>query len=115
LEDETLGPDPQAEEGSALEDAPEPNEKLEVVFTTNDESEALVVKGLLESNGLQVQMSTPESPVSIFPGVANGLGRITLTVRAELAAQARRLIDESERAGPAAAEEAERAGEKPES
>jgi len=90
LEDETLDPESQTEE------SPEPNEKLVMVFETNDESEALVVKGLLESDGLEVLMSTREAPVGVFPISSTHLGDIRLLVRAELADGARRLIDDSE-------------------
>jgi hypothetical protein len=90
LDDETLNPEPQTEE------AGQPDEKLEVVFDTDDESEALIVKGLLESNGLEVLMSTPESPSSIFPMTTGHLGEIRLAVRAEQADDARQLIEESE-------------------
>ncbi len=90
------------------EDQPEPNEELEVVFSTSDDSEALVVRGLLESNGIQANMSTPESPVSVFPVSQGNLGEVQLWVRAERAEEARRIIEESEREGPEAAEEAER-------
>lgn len=85
---------------------PEPQEKLEAVFTTNDDSEAMVVRGLLESNGIEVAMSTPEAPVGVLP--ASNLGSVRLLVREETAAAARRLIEESELAGPADADEAER-------
>lgn len=87
---------------------PEPNEKLEVVFSTSDDSEALVVRGLLASNGIEVNMSTPESPVSVFPVAQGDLGEVQLWVRTEHAEEARRLIEDSERGGPEAAEEAER-------
>lgn len=95
-----------------MREKPNPNEQLEVVFTTNDDSEAQIVKGLLESNGLDVAMSTPEAPIGVFPISSSDLGRVRLLVRAEQADEARRLIDESEEAGPAAADEAERESEK---
>ena len=88
--------------------APEPNEELSVVFTTNDDSEALVVKGLLESNGYDVMMSTPEAPVGVFPISSSDLGRVRLLIRAELEPEARRMIEDYSRGGPENAEEAER-------
>lgn len=91
--------------------SPEPDEELEVVFTTNDDSEALVVKGLLEAGGFQVAMSTPEAPIGVFPIGSSDLGQVRLTVRAEQAEEARRVIEESEERGPQAAEEAERESE----
>lgn len=90
----------------------EPDEKLEIVFTTNDDSEALVVRGLLESNGFDVAMSTPEAPIGVFPISSSDLGRVHLFARAERAEEARRLIAESEIQGPQAADEAERESEK---
>lgn len=101
MDDNTLNPEPPPEENPEpdenpeLNENPEPNEKLEVVFDTNDESEALVVKGLLQSNGLEVLMSTPESPSNLFPVSTSDLGEIKLRVRAEQAEEARRMINES--------------------
>ena len=91
--------------------SPQPDEQLEVVFTTNDDSEALVVKGLLEASGFQVAMRTPEAPIGVFPISSSNLGQVRLSVRAEQAEEARRAIEESEEQGPQAAEEAERESE----
>ena len=88
--------------------APEPEERLVAVFDTSDDSEALVVRGLLESNGIEVVMNTPEAPVGVFPISTSDLGEVRLLVREELAEQARRIIRESAERGPEAAEEAER-------
>jgi hypothetical protein len=90
------------------DELPEPLEQLEAVFTTNNDSEALVVRGLLESNGIEVYMKTPEAPIQVFPSNATDLGRVRLLVRAERADEARRVIDESEFEGPESAEDAER-------
>ncbi len=96
-----------AEEGSETPETPEPREELEVVFATNDDSEALVVRALLESNDLEVAMSTPEAPIGVFPVTTSDLGRVQLQVRAEVAEAARRIIEESQQQGPEAADEAE--------
>jgi len=97
-----------AAESQERAETPEPDEKLEVVFTTNDDSEALVVRGLLESSGLEVAMSTPEAPIGVFPISTGDLGRVQLLVRAERAEEALRIIEESREQGARAAEEAER-------
>ncbi len=69
---------------------PDANEKLEQVFDTADESEALVVRGLLESNGIETMETTLDAPQDVLPGV----GGVVLSVRAEQAAQARVMIEE---------------------
>src|SRR4051812_43659326 len=48
---------------------PDANEKLEQVFDTADETEALVVRGLLESNGIECMESTLDAPQDVLPGV----------------------------------------------
>ena len=105
MDDEERTPD------SGAPEVPEPDEKLEVVFSTNDDSEAEVVRGLLQSNGFEVAMNTPQAPIGVFPISSSDLGRVQLQVRAEQAEDARRLIFESEEEGPEAAEEAERQSE----
>jgi len=69
---------------------PDANEKLEQVFDTADETEALVVRGLLESNGIECMESTLDAPQDVLPGV----GGIVLSVREQQAAQARVMIEE---------------------
>jgi hypothetical protein len=71
---------------------------LEPVFGSNNWSEASVVKGLLESNGIEVT-TEPSSGVALYLEVGFA-GSIVLLVRAEEAAEARRLIDESEQQAP---------------
>ncbi len=93
------------------DDLGQPDEQLAVVFSTNDDSEALVVKGLLESNGFEVLMNTPEAPIGVFPISSGDLGRVNLQVRAEKEAEALRIIEESLQQGSAGAEEAERQSE----
>jgi len=72
---------------------PDANEKLEKVFDTADETEALVVQGLLESNGIECMETTRDAPQDVLPGV----GGIVLRVREEQAAQARLMIEEYSR------------------
>src|SRR4051812_43644564 len=69
---------------------PDANERLEQVFDTADETEALVVRGLLESNGIECMETTLDAPQDVLPGV----GGIVLSVREEQAAQARVMIEE---------------------
>ncbi|MFL6300352.1 MAG: hypothetical protein ACJ71N_07060 [Terriglobales bacterium] len=64
--------------------------ELEQVFDTAEESEALVVRGLLESNGIECLETALDAPQDVLPGV----GGIVLSVRADQAAQARLMIEE---------------------
>ena len=67
---------------------PQPNEKLIKVFDSREESEALVVRGLLESSGIEAVATSPEAPQDILPGVGNTI----VLVRAESAEEARAVI-----------------------
>jgi putative signal transducing protein len=69
---------------------PEPLEKLVKVFDTDVESEAMVVKGLLESAGIAADMANREAPQDILPGV----GGVVILVREEQAAEAEAMIEE---------------------
>jgi hypothetical protein len=72
-----------------------------VVFGTGDTSEAIVVKGMLEANGLEVTMSSSH-------GVSHGqLGYVDLMVPADQAAVARELLAEYEGETPDIEEEEE--------
>jgi hypothetical protein len=68
-----------------------------------EEMEAFAIKGLLEANGIEAIM--------VNPGTLPNLSAQVL-VAEELAAEAQRIIAEARAAGPAAAEEAERASER---
>ena len=70
--------------------APNPNQKLETVFDTADETEAAVVQGLLESAGLDCLAISPDAPGEVM----TGLGGVALQVAAERAEEARRLIEQ---------------------
>jgi hypothetical protein len=72
------------------EDRPDPNETLVKIFDTEQESEALVVHGLLEASGIESQITALSAPQDILPGV----GGTIIRVRAEQAEEARRLIEE---------------------
>jgi putative signal transducing protein len=73
---------------SARQPRPNPNEKLVRVFDTEQESEAMVVRGLLESAGIDSDVTSLDAPQDILPGV----GGTIIVVREEDADQARRLI-----------------------
>jgi len=70
---------------------PDPNEKLVKVFDSEQESEALVVKGLLDSAGIDNDLTSASLVQDAFPG----LGGMTILVREEDAEQARKVIAES--------------------
>jgi Putative prokaryotic signal transducing protein len=69
---------------------PDPNEKLMKVFDTERESEALVVKGLLDSAGIDSDLTSVDAIQDMFPGV----GGSVILVREEEADEARRVIEE---------------------
>jgi hypothetical protein len=75
---------------AAVNPRPDPNEKLVKVFDTERESEALVVKGLLESSGIDSDITSLSAPQDTFPGV----GGTIILVREEDAEPARRIIAE---------------------
>ena len=85
---------------------PEPIEdqrELISVFDTADETEAHVVQGLLETNGIESLLTSLDAPQDVLPGV----GGIVLRVRPEDADEARSIIEEQRNAQP----EAEGSGE----
>ena len=65
----------------------------QVVFRTQSTIEADVVSGLLETRGIEAIISSG-APHVIFPLTVSGLGEVRVTVRAEQARRARRLIAE---------------------
>jgi hypothetical protein len=69
---------------------PNPNEKLVRVFDTEQESEAMVVRGLLDSAGIETDLTSLEAQQDILPGV----GGTVILVREEDADKARSLIEE---------------------
>ena len=84
------------------EPRPDPNEKLVRVFDTEQESEAMVVGGLLESAGIDCDVTALDAPQDILPGV----GGTIILVREEDRERARQLIEEY-RQSPENAETAE--------
>jgi hypothetical protein len=80
-----------ANPGSAQRnERPNPNEKLVRVFDTEQESEAMVVRGLLESEGIDCDVTSLDAQQDILPGV----GGTIILVREEDAEEARRVIAE---------------------
>jgi len=69
---------------------PDPNEKLVKVFDSEDESEAIVVKGLLDSAGIDSDLRSASLVQDTFPG----LGGMIILVREEDADAARQTIAE---------------------
>lgn len=69
---------------------PDPNEKLVKVFDSEQEPEALVVKGLLESAGIESDLTSASLVQDAFPG----LGGMIILVREEDAEAARQVIAE---------------------
>jgi hypothetical protein len=83
---------------------PDPNEKLVKVFDSEQESEAMVVKGLLDSEGIENDLASANLLQEAFPG----MGGMIILVREEDAERARELIAES-RQSPAAVNAADEA------
>jgi len=77
-------------------DRPEPNEELVKVFDTEQESEAMVVRGLLEANGIPSVIENLDAPQDVLPGV----GGVIVLVRKEQAEDAALLIKESRSDSP---------------
>ncbi|MBV9144969.1 MAG: DUF2007 domain-containing protein [Acidobacteria bacterium] len=71
------------------------------VFDTIDETEALVVQGLLESNGIETLLTNLDAPQDVLPGV----GGVVIRVRPDDADEARQII-ETQRNAPLEEEDA---------
>jgi len=71
---------------------PDPNEKLVKVFDSELESEAMIVKGLLESAGIDSDLTAASMVQDTFPG----LGGMIILVRQADADAAQKLIAEHE-------------------
>lgn len=72
---------------------PDPNQKLVKVFDSEDETEALVVKGLLDSAGIDSDLTAAAMLQDMFPG----LGGMIILVREEDVQEARNVIAENRR------------------
>jgi hypothetical protein len=68
---------------------PEPNEKLVKIFDTEQENEAMVVQGLLQSAGIESDLKSIDAVQDMFPGVGGTL----ILVREEDAPEAKKIIE----------------------
>ncbi len=73
------------------------NHELVEVFDTKEESEAMVVSGLLDSAGIDNLVASSEAPQDVLPGI----GGVVIKVAADQAEEARQLIEEYRNAPPA--------------
>jgi hypothetical protein len=68
----------------------EDHRELVTVFETVKESEALVIKGLLDAAGIESLLTAEAGPIDVLPGV----GILLIRTAAEFADQARCLIED---------------------
>jgi hypothetical protein len=85
-----------------MAEAKQEHEELVKVFDTDEESEAMVVRGLLESAGIEAMTQNREAPQDILPGV----GGVVVLVRPEQAEEAMETIEEYRRNPATDADEA---------
>ena len=85
---------------------PDPNEKLVKVFDTEQETEAIVVKGLLDSAGIESDLKSIDAVQDAFPGVGGSI----ILVREEDAAEAQKIIETYRKLPPLDDETADIAG-----
>jgi Putative prokaryotic signal transducing protein len=64
------------------------NAELVEVFDTEQETEALVIQGLLESSGIESMITARDNPQDILP-----MGGVVVRVTADKADEARRIIE----------------------
>ena len=69
---------------------PSTNDELVPVFDSEQESEAMVVRGLLESAGIEAIITGFDAPQDVLPGV----GGVVVRVAPEDAAEARQIIED---------------------
>ena len=85
---------------------PEPNEKLVKIFDAEQENEAIVVQGLLESAGIESDLKSIDAVQNAFPGV----GGTVILVREEDASEAEKIIAAYRKLPPLDDETADSAG-----
>lgn len=81
---------------AAPQQKPVPNEELVKVFDTEQETEAMVVKGLLDSAGIDADLRAIDATQETFPGVGGSM----ILVRKDDAAEAEKLIDDYRKQPP---------------
>jgi len=84
-----MDPKPQSQAGPAPS-PPSVDEPLVEVFGSKEDSEALVVQGLLDSAGIDSVIVSLDAPQEVLPGV----GGVVIRVAADKAEEARQLIEE---------------------
>jgi hypothetical protein len=94
---------PKAQPQSGLAPNLSASEPLVGVFGTKDDSEAMVVQGLLDSAGIDSVIVSLDAPQEVLPGV----GGVVIRVAPENAEEARRMIEEYRTAAEQASEEPE--------
>jgi hypothetical protein len=88
--------------GGTMAEAANDHDELVKVFDTDEESEAMIVRGLLESAGIEAITQNREAPQDILPGV----GGVVVMVRPDQAIEALQTIDEYRRNPTTDADEA---------
>jgi hypothetical protein len=76
----------------ATNPSPNPDQRLVRVFDTEKESEAIVVRGLLESEGIGYEVRALDFPQDVIP-----IGGTVILVREEDAPRALQIIEEYRR------------------
>jgi hypothetical protein len=85
---------------------PQPDENLVKIFDTEQESEAILVQGLLRSAGIESDLKSIDAVQDTFPGI----GGTVLLVREEDELEAKKLIEAHRQLPPLGDEAAEIAG-----
>jgi hypothetical protein len=88
---------------------PKPQAELVKIFDTQQESEAMIVHGLLTSAGIESLVTSIDADQALWPGV----GGVVVMVNPEQADDARRLIEEYNGSDPELEELAEQQPEEP--
>ena len=85
-----------------MAEAANDHDELVKVFDTDEESEGMIVRGLLESAGIVAMIQNREAPQDILPGV----GGVVVMVRPDQAEEALQTIEEYRRNPTTDADEA---------
>jgi hypothetical protein len=73
-----------------MSDSPRIDGELITIFDTEQESEAMVIQGLLNSAGIESIITALDAPQDVLPGV----GGVVVRVNPAEAEQARKIIEE---------------------
>ncbi|MGA9354852.1 MAG: DUF2007 domain-containing protein [Terriglobales bacterium] len=77
-------------------DQPTPNKKLVKIFDSEQETEAIIVKGLLDSAGIESDLKSIDAVQDAFPGVGGSI----ILVGEEDAELAKKIIEEYRNSPP---------------